>query len=230
MAMWSPWRGCRKVSEGCLHCYIHKSDAKRGIDTSCILKTDNFTAPIARKKNGDYKIKPGSMVYVCFSTDFLIEDADKWRDECWQMMRERSDLHFLFLTKRIERLLKCKPSDWGNGYNNVTVGCTIENQNNADRRLSIFDKLPIKHKNIIAQPLLEPINIEKYLKGIELVLIGGEQDKDARALDLAWVQDLKQQCIRHGVPFSFRQTGTHFIVDGKITRTSVKELQQKELI
>jgi len=32
MAMWNPWRGCRKYSEGCLHCYIHKGDAKRGVN------------------------------------------------------------------------------------------------------------------------------------------------------------------------------------------------------
>ena len=31
MAMWNPWRGCKKYSEGCLHCYIHKGDAKRGV-------------------------------------------------------------------------------------------------------------------------------------------------------------------------------------------------------
>lgn len=23
MAMWSPWRGCKKCSDGCLYCYIH---------------------------------------------------------------------------------------------------------------------------------------------------------------------------------------------------------------
>lgn len=36
MAMWNPWRGCRKCSDGCLHCYIHKGDAKRGVDTGII--------------------------------------------------------------------------------------------------------------------------------------------------------------------------------------------------
>lgn len=29
MAMWNPWRGCKKCSDGCLHCYIHKGDYKR---------------------------------------------------------------------------------------------------------------------------------------------------------------------------------------------------------
>ena len=52
MAMWNPWRGCHRHSEGCKFCYIHKGDAKRGVDTNQIVKTDQFSAPIARKKNG----------------------------------------------------------------------------------------------------------------------------------------------------------------------------------
>lgn len=230
MAMWAPWRGCHRYSEGCAHCYIHKGDAKRGVDTNLIVKTDDFNAPIERKKNGEYKIKPGSLVYVCFQTDFLIEEADEWRKECWRMIRERSDCNFLFLTKRITRFIDCIPSDWGNGYENVVVGCTVENQARADERLAVFDQLPIAHKNIIAQPLLEGINIEKHLGGVELVLVGGEQDKDARPLDFNWVLDVWEQCKKHGVPFQFRQTGTHFTFDGEPSRKTAKELTQEYLI
>ena len=81
MTLWNPWRGCKKCSEGCLHCYIHKGDAKRGVDTRRIVKTKDFAKPVERLKNGSYKMKSG-MVYTCFSTDFLIEEADQWRDEC----------------------------------------------------------------------------------------------------------------------------------------------------
>ena len=42
-SMWGPWRGCHKCSDGCLHCYIHKGDAKRGINTDEIVKTKDFT-------------------------------------------------------------------------------------------------------------------------------------------------------------------------------------------
>ena len=163
-AMWDPWRGCHRHSEGCKYCYIHKGGFKRGIDTNNIVKTDSFYAPIAKNKSGAYKIKSGQTVYLCFSTDFLVEDADEWRSECWQMVRERSDLHFLFLTKRIERFMDCIPEDWNDGYDNVTVGCTVENQDRADYRLSIFNKLPIKHKNIICQPLIEEnVSPAKYI-------------------------------------------------------------------
>ena len=82
------------------------------------------------------------------------------------MIRQRTDLHFLFLTKRIERFMQCIPPDWENGYDNVTVCCTVENQARADERLSIFSGLPIRHKNIICQPLIERIDIRPYLSGV----------------------------------------------------------------
>lgn len=215
MAMWNPWRGCHRFSEGCKFCYIHKGDAKRNVNTDFIEKTPQFYAPITKLKNETYKMKSGQTVYVCFSSDFLLQEADEWRKECWKIIKERNDLHFLFLTKRIERFAACIPPDWNDGYDNVTVGCTIENQKNADSRLSIFETLPIKHKNIICQPLIEEINIEKYLKNIELVVVGGESDKNARPLDYNWVLSLRDQCARNEISFEFRQCGTHFIKDGK---------------
>lgn len=224
MAMWSPWRGCHKYSDGCKFCYIHKGDAKRGIDTSIITKTDSFDVPIRKNKKGEYKIKSGQIVYVCFSADFLIEEADGWRQECWEMIKERSDLTFLFLTKRIERFMDCIPIDWNDGYDNVVVGCTVENQENADRKLSLFSKLPIKHRNIICQPLLEKIDIEKYLEEVELVVVGGESDKEARPLDYDWVLNIREQCMRKKVPFQFRQCGTHFIKDGKKYTLNTRDL------
>lgn len=222
-SMWNPWRGCKKCSDGCLHCYIHKGDAKRGVDTSNIVKTKDFDKPLEKWKNGSYKMKAGT-VYLCFSTDFLIEEADEWRPACWSMIKARQDCMFLFLTKRIERFMDCVPDDWGSGYENVVVCCTIENQKHADRKLSIFQTLPIKHKCITAQPLLEKIDIEKYLQGIELVVVGGESDHYARPLDYDWVLNLREQCIRKQVNFEFRQLGTHFIKDGKKYKLKTKDL------
>ena len=226
MAVWNPWRGCKRCSEGCLHCYIHKGDAKRNVNTNDIVKTKDFEKPIVKLKNGTYKMKSGT-VYLCFTTDFLIEEADAWRDDCWKMMRERGDCTFLFLTKRIDRFMKCIPDDWGDGYENVVVCCTIENQKNADYKLGIFKDLPIKHKCITAQPLLEDIDIEKYLDGIELVVVGGESDYHARPLDYAWVLNIRKQCVNKNVSFEFRQCGTYFIKDGKQYKLQTKDLMSQ---
>lgn len=223
MAMWNPWRGCQKCSEGCQYCYIHKGDIKKKINTAHIVKTKDFFKPVEKYKNGNYKIKSG-IVYLCFSSDFLIEEADAWRNDCWEIIRERKDLTFLFLTKRIDRFLKCIPSDWNTGYDNVVVCCTIENQKNADYKLSIFNSLPIRHKCIIAQPLLENIHIEKYLQDIELVVVGGESDFNARPFNYDWVLNIRKQCVKNNVNFEFRQCGTHFIKDGKQYTLQTKDL------
>ena len=226
MAIWNPWRGCIKCSEGCLHCYIHKGDYKRGINTSEIVKTKDFYKPIEKLKNGNYKMKSG-LVYLCFQSDFLIKEADKWRNECFRMIKERQDCKFLFLTKRIERFKEIIPDDWNDGYDNVIVCCTVENQKNVDYKLSIFKDLPIKHKCITMQPLLEKVNIEKYLDDIELVLVGGEQDYNARVLDYDWVLDIRKQCIKHNVNFEFRQCGTYTIKDGKTYKIETYNLTKQ---
>ena len=224
MAMWEPWRGCHRCSEGCRYCYIHKGDARRGVDTDIVTKTEHFYAPVSKKKNGEYKMASGQMVYVCFSSDFLVQDADEWRGECWDMIRERSDLHFLFLTKRIERFAEVAPHDWGDGWDNVTIGCTVENQQRADERLRIFSQFPIKHKNIICQPMISAIDLEAYLSGVELVVAGGESDRFARSMSYDWVLSLREQCIRQNISFEFRQCGTHFIKDGKTYTLQKKDL------
>jgi len=161
---------------------------------------------------------------MCFSSDFLIEEADSWREECFKMIKERSDLTFLFLTKRIDRFISAIPDDWDSGYDNLIVCCTIENQKTADYRLPIFNDLPIKHKYIIAQPLLEEIDIEKYLDNIELVVVGGESDYNARPLDYEWVLSIKKQCLNKKINFEFRQCGTNFIKDGKFYKIQTKDL------
>lgn len=224
MAIWNPWRGCHKYSEGCRHCYIYKGDAKRGIETNQIVKTKGFDAPAQVKSDGTYRMKGRQIVYLCFSTDFLLEEADSWREECWKMIRQRPDLQFLFLTKRINRFLQCIPPDWEDGYENVTVGCTVENQVCADNRLSLFAQLPIKHKNIICQPLIEAVKIEQYLKGVDLVVVGGESDRYARPLNYSWVLSIREQCIRQGINFEFRQCGTYFIKDDKQYTLQTKDL------
>ena len=164
------------------------------------------------------------LVYLGFSTDFLLPEADGWRTECWNMIKERQDCTFLFLTKRIARFMDCIPADWGEGWDNVVVGCTVENQQRAEERLEIFSRLPIRHKNIICQPMLSPIRLEPYLDGVELVVAGGESDRFARPMNYDWVLDLREQCIRKNVSFEFRQCGTHFLKDGREYTLQKKDL------
>ncbi len=217
-ADWNPWHGCTKISPGCKYCYVYRQDEMYGAQTASSLcrKTANFYLPLRKHRDGSFRIPPGKMVFTCFTSDFLLADADPWRGECWRMMRQRSDCRFYFFTKRIDRLAECLPPDWGDGYDNVCIGCTVENQDRADYRLPIFRSLPIRHRSIIAAPLLERIDLSPYLgSDIEEVSVGGESGASARPCDYDWVLDLRAQCVVHQVPFCFHQTGAYLIKDGK---------------
>jgi protein gp37 len=214
MGNWSPWQGCQKISEGCSNCYIHSHKKNDRLCGSQVFKTKYFDLPVLRKKNGEYKLQSKDVVYTCFYSDFLIEAADLWRMDAWTFIKERSDLNFLFLTKRIHRFLDCIPQDWNDGYKNVTIGVSIENQAMADFRLPLLAQYPIRHKGIICQPLIGPIDVAPFLKGIDFVTVGGEQGNNSRLCDYKWVLNIREQCIHQHVPFTFRQTGTYFIKDG----------------
>ncbi len=215
--MWNLWHGCHKVSEGCAHCYVYRGDAKRGIDSSAVTKTKSFDVPVKRKRNGEYAVPSGSLVYTCFTSDFFVEDADEWRAEAWEMIRQRSDLRFMIITKRIDRFRVGLPDDWGEGYEHVTICCTIENQKRADERLRLYKAAPIKHKILICEPLLGPINLLPYDIGswVEQVVVGGESGLQARPCRFEWIVAIRDCCVESGVSFWFKQTGAYFIKDGK---------------
>ena len=217
MSGWNPWHGCRKISPGCQHCYVYRIDAAFDKDPSVVTRTASFDLPLKKKRNGEYKLQSGETVFTCFSSDFFLEEADEWRIEAWKMIRLRSDLHFFIITKRIHRFTVSLPEDWGDGYENVTICSTCENQDRANFRLPIFLSLPIRHKSIICEPLLEQIDISPWLDNtIEEVVIGGESGKEARICKYDWVLDIRRQCVEKGVPFYFRQTGAKFVKDGRL--------------
>ena len=215
---WNPWHGCKKISEGCQNCYVYRADAKYDRDSSVIKKNADFNLPLKRNRHKEYKIPSGETVYTCFTSDFLLAEADEWRPEAWQMIRERSDLNFMFITKRIARLADVMPSDWGDGYDNVEIGCTCENQACADERLPVFLDLPIKHRFIICEPLFEELDLSPYLSSgkIDRVVAGGESGINTRICNYDWILKLHEQCRKYGVKFWFKQTGYRFVKDGKL--------------
>ena len=219
MPEWNPWHGCQKYSEGCRNCYVYRRDAKYELDASQVRKNAAFDLPVKRLRDGAYKLRGPDDVATCFTSDFLLDQADIWRAEAWRMMSERSDLQFFFITKRILRFTAELPADWGDGYENVTVGVTCENQRAADERLPYFLSLPIRHRLIICEPMLEAIDLRPYLTpAIRRVVAGGESGDTARLMRYDWALDLRGQCEAANVPFWFKQTGACFEKDGKIYR------------
>ena len=228
--IWNPWHGCRKISEACLNCYMFQQDAERGKDGSEIYRVKtNFNLPIKRNRQGRYKIQSGTHLRVCLTSDFFLEEADVWREEAWAMMRERSDVYFRLLTKRPQRVPECLPQDWGNGWKNVFLSVTAENQKRADERIPILINLPFLTKGILCTPLLSKIDMEDYLAtgGIDFVYTGGENHAGARPTDYSWHRDLYEQCVRQNVAFKFWDTGAEFIKDGKLFKVPPKRRHEQ---
>ena len=216
---WEPWTGCYKISEGCTYCYFYGKYSKR-YGQNAIQKTEEFNKPAAKTAKGTARITSGKIVATCFASDFFIAEADEWRAEAWAMIKSRPDLEFLILTKRIDRFPVALPSDWGDGYDNVNIGCTVENQELADYRLPLFLSYPIKRRFIACAPLLEPIDLTPYLGKIEHVSVGGETGREARECDYDWILNIREQCLKAGITFWFKNTGSFFRRDGVIQKVN----------
>ena len=157
------------------------------------------------------------------TSDFFLDSADVWRDEAWDMIRQRSDLPFTIITKRVLRIKDCLPSDWGDGWDNVCICATMENQARADERLGEFLALPLKHRRIICEPCLSKIDFHGKLDArISGITAGGESGPNARICDFEWILYLREQCERAGIGFHFKQTGAKFLKDGHLYRIARK--------
>lgn len=218
MNIWNPWHGCKKYSEGCEHCYMYYLDSQRDKDGGEIYKVKtNFNLPLKKTRDGNYKVPSGATLMVCMTSDFFLKEADEWRQEVWNMIKARPDVTFWLQTKRAERVKENLPTDWGDGYENVIMCFTAEDQKRADERIPILIELPFKHKAIMCAPMIGEITLDKYLKQehFETVLVDGENYDGQRPLYYSWVKKLYEECVKNDVNFDFCGTGNVFIRDGK---------------
>lgn len=227
--IWNPWHGCVKASEGCENCYMYYLDRKRNADGRLVYKTNNFDYPLQRRRDGRYRIQSGELIRVCMTSDFFLEESDKWRPQAWSIMKGRSDVIFFLLTKRPERVAQCLPHDWGDGWDNIFFNVTCENQRRADERMPILLELPFKHKGVMTAPLIGPVEMSEYLSTgqIEQVIAGGENYDGARPCDFDWIKSLSSQCRLYDVKFCFIETGTVFIKDSRVYRMPEKRVQSE---
>ena len=229
---WNPWHGCHKCSAGCKNCFVFYQDRRYGRNTDVV----SIGKTTYRLKN----CPAGSVVKLCFSSDFFIEEADEWRDDIWDTIRNRDDCTFVITTKRPERIIECLPEDWGDGWNNFKLNISVENQEMADIRILYLLKAPVKYRGIFCAPLIGKIELGKYLDIglIDCVNVGGEHAPlyDVRPTDFKWVGGLFLEAKERGIEFYFHQTGSKLISDGRnIGAWNMKEqiknaeILQKEL-
>ena len=225
-ATWNPWMGCHKVSAGCKNCYMFRDMPHYGKDPNVVVRSKTtFDAPLKWAKSG--KVQPGARIFTCSWSDWFIAEADEWRAEAWDVVRRTPQFTYLILTKRPERIAAHLPADWGNGYPNVWLGTSAENQEQAKRVWPLL-LAPAAVRFVSAEPLLGPIDFNAidafcpdWRKGITIgtyldwVITGGESAlKDARPCDLDWVRSIRDQCQAAGVALFHKQHGGTRKIDG----------------
>lgn len=220
--VWNPWHGCHKCSTGCENCYIFEMDEYFGKDTNQVkINSSQYYLPIQMKnmnghKGKSYKVPGESVIMTCMSSDFFIEEADFYREHAWEIIHERKDCLFEIMTKRPERIKQCLPYNWLDGWYNVKISVSIEDNETAWQRIPELLDSPVKHMGIVVIPMLEKIDIREFIGSgfIETVIAGGENcyniNKKPRELQVEWIKDLKKQCEYFNVAFKFVQTGTLF--------------------
>jgi Protein of unknown function (DUF5131) len=66
---------------------------------------------------------------------------------------------------------------------------------------------------VLLEQVFPKIRYEDYrrgLCGIDWVIVGGESGPRARPMEIAWVRDIRDQCLNQGVAFFFKQWGGVF--------------------
>ena len=215
---WSPWLGCHPISQGCKYCT--GKQIMQNFSQTIQLDLGNFDFPLQRNKDGQYYIPKNSYVALEYDGDFFTQDMDFFRQYIWNIIKIRSDCYFYTTTKRPERIEKCLPKDWGQGWDNVDISCTVENQQSLEKRLPIYLNLPLKHYKIMACPLLEELDFSNFLSlnKIENINVGGEYAVfdnplvcQIRECHYDWVKKIADQCKNFNIKFNFTRVGNYWI-------------------
>ncbi len=203
-ATWNPVTGCTKIGAGCKHCYAERlakrlqamgqANYRNGFEVT--LQPQMLELPL--------KWKSPKRIFVNSMSDLFHEDVPiEYIKRVFDVMR-RADWHqYQVLTKRSDRVralskeLQWAPQIW--------MGVSVENEKFAFR-IDDLRKTDAHVKFLSIEPLLGPLK-RLNLRGIDWAIVGGESGPGARAMEASWVKDLRDQCLRHGVPFFFKQWG-----------------------
>jgi protein gp37 len=128
---------------------------------------------------------------------------------CFDVMNEADHHVYQILTKRPERVYElAERLLW---KKHIWLGTSVENSAYLDR-IHMLQRIPAQVKFLSIEPLLGRIP-DLPLKSIDWVIVGGESGPNARRMEPEWVRIVRDQCIRRGVPFFFKQWGA-FGADG----------------
>ncbi len=209
----NPWIGCTKVSPACDHCYAEAWDNRFGGERwgphAPRTRTKTWGNPVKWNRQAGLtgerpRVFCASLADV-FDNHRSIEDA--WRRELWKLIEDTPNLDWLLLTKRPQNVWKFAPARWmQDGFPpHVWIGTTVENQEEADRRIPHLAQLPARVRFLSCEPLVGPVSIRRWVSDLHWVITGGESGNHFRPVDPQWFRDLRDDCARASVPFLFKQ-------------------------
>ncbi|MDD5540467.1 MAG: DUF5131 family protein [Candidatus Marinimicrobia bacterium] len=219
-ASWGPWRGCKKLSPGCKNCYAEREMNRVGMDFYHITRASQatFEAPL--------HWKDPKRIMVCPWSDFFYRTPPAWRHDALEIIATAAHHDFVVVTKRPKYIIDCfygTKYSWfiprrvggylrgGEFLANVWLLVTVENQEQADRRIPELLKLreygnwPVL--GVSVEPMLESIDLTPWLAELDWVIVGGESGKNARPCHPDWVRKVRDDCQVAAVAFWFKQWG-----------------------
>lgn len=239
----NPWIGCAKVSPGCQHCYAETLMNTRmgrvewGPNGTRVRTSASYWKQPLRwneeaMRNGERKrVFCGSLCDVFEDR----EDLEPWRIDLMKLIEKTPYLDWLLLTKRpenVKRMIEKAQEQSGAGVyadvwimrTGVWIGTSVENQEQADKRIPHLLSIPACVRFLSMEPLLGPVDLGfgEVMPGrwqwmdhgsLHWVIVGGESGHNARPMHPEWVRSIKRQCQAAGVPFFFKQWGEWGLAD-----------------
>ena len=217
----NPIVGCTKISEGCQNCYAEKmayrlkcSGIRKYQD---VVDKDGWTGKIGVDKTA-LMMLPGKpkKIFISSMGDFFHNNVGVLTmDLVFKIVKLNPQHTFIFLTKRIERVLDLfHPKKY---LPNLWLGVTAENQKRADERIPVLLQIPAAVRLVSVEPMLERVDLEipwgqgigdLIIENLNWVICGPETGPKARPCKTEWIEDLYHQCKSAGVPFfDKRKTG-----------------------
>lgn len=216
----NPWTGCTAVSPACDGCYA-EAWAKRSGHVQWgphgeRRRTKTWGNPVKWNKAAEGASERPRV--FCASLADVFDNhrsiQHQWRADLWHLIEDTPNLDWLLLTKRPQNIAKFVLPSWiAKGFPpNVWLGVTVENQEEANRRVPILLSLSARVRFLSCEPLLGPVDLDQlrpdfssWLDHLSWVITGGESGGNFRPADPDWFRSLRDQCAAAGVPFLFKQ-------------------------
>lgn len=208
----NPWWGCTAVSEGCRFCYAEALARRYGHEVwgkntpRRLMSAGYWEEPLKWNQEAE-RTGLRARVFCASMADVFEENAPEGQlIRLWALIKRTPHLNWLLLTKRPERIQRSLPEEWGEGWDNVWLGTSVEDIRVVDR-VATLARVPAKIHFLSLEPLIGPLpNLP--LNGIDWAIVGGESGGRPRPMDLDWVRDIREQCAERDVAFFFKQLGT----------------------